>query len=219
MANKILLSISLISIIISINFIAHINTLTSSSDRNNNLAKQQDFKVNSNCLIENEKYDGEFLYTCEFRDYPTPYVDPHNSKYIQDFDQMRWIFTPANNNDDNSTFYIINSFYDMLLCSGNSRIGLFSQRRKLNMQNLFKINEFDNEECIWYVEPAEKLYKKYIKSKKSDKNRYVIWNYKYAEPLYAGSFLLKQVKSKRRNIYTWYKKPNSAQFIWNLHCL
>jgi hypothetical protein len=208
---------TIIFILIYINNLSHI--VNTSSE----YTQQQDFKVNSNCLIENEKYNSEFLYTCESREYPTAFVDQHNTKHIKDFDQMRWIFTPVNNNDDynNKTFYfIINSFYDMLLCSSNTRIGFFDKRRKLSMQNLFKINDFDNEECIWYVEPAKKLYGKYITNKKlMNKDKYIIWNFKYAEPLYAGSFFLKQVKSKRRNVYTWHKKPNSGQFVWNLHCL
>ena len=50
-------------------------------------------------------------------------------------------------------------------------------------------------------------------------NKYRLWNVYYHEAFYAGSDMLKSAKSNRRNVFTWHKKPDSNQFLWNFVCL
>ena len=59
-----------------------------------------------------------------------------------------------------------------------------------------------------------------IKGEKFDKTfkQYRIWNVNYKEAMYAGSDMLKTARTNRRNIFTWYSRPDSNQFIWDFIC-
>jgi hypothetical protein len=194
------------------------------ANANNNIGKE------SYCVIRNEEYEKEYLYLDDAT-MKKVFTSPVSDELIQDFTQMEWLIISTSLND---SFYIMNSASNELLCASKHHLDLFKLRRKLDMIQLsednFNIVAEENknghfDECIWKFQEIQKRNKKFgLKTKDNDdlfngKGKiYVIWSVKYKEPLYAGSFLLKNRIVGKRNVYTWHKKPDTFQFIWHVYC-
>ena len=170
-----------------------------------------DTKKPSYCVIKNYLYKDDFLYVCNEKEYDNGYrrkvySNPVSLKYMQNSYQKRWLFIPTDDKKyTNDTFYIITDLYKEFLCSSKDHLEITKHRRKLHTVNMDEIPV--GEECIWRLD--EFKYKK---------EHYLIWNLKYNEPLYAANSLFKTARTNRRNVYTWYKNPDSKQFIWFVYC-
>jgi hypothetical protein len=186
------------------------------------------------CQIKNAMYPNEFLYTCRDRNMNDfnrkVYTNPPYSKYMNSFFQMGWVFEPVKNGQ-NDTFHLINVQYEEYLCASDLHLDVLRLRRKVNTirLNKFDMNGFVGEKNetngvrsgkslvgIYDYQNACKWKLQNIVGGESDK--FMIWNEKFNEPLYAASFLFKMAKSNRRNVYLWHKKPDSLQFIWFINC-
>jgi hypothetical protein len=176
------------------------------------------------CLIQNIEYRDEYLYSCFKLDAADDfkrkvYTNPIETAYMRSFTQLKWKFEPVVEDDysqlkdKNQTYYFIsNSHYkDEYLCSSSNHFDQFSYRRKVNLKKMMIDTSKNDKKCMWRLEEQSQS--------DSHQNRYIIWNVYYNEPIYAAMDLLSEAKSNRRNVYTWYKNPDSKQFVWNLICL
>jgi hypothetical protein len=160
------------------------------------------------CLMENHQYKNEYLCS-SFRYSPVNgqhmvFTNQINQKNNQKVNQFKWKFTPIEKMND--TFMISNSFFDEYLCSVNYHIDLFNHRRIIGTFDLKK-DEYDLnsiKKCMWRLQ-------------KKEKNEFLIWNLKYKESFYAASSFFKNIK-QMRNVYTYYSKPDSKQFLWKISC-
>jgi hypothetical protein len=176
------------------------------------IESKPDSKQPSDCLIKNIKFQGEYLYTCyefEGNNKRKVYSNPASLNYMNSFDQIRWLIMPVENM--NNTFHIINARYGEHLCSSTGHLEIFNQRRKVNTVRFTKDVNLLDKKCMWRLDEVDQ------KMDGGGSDRYLIWNVQYKEALYAASSLLKTVKA-RRNVFTWYKPPDSKQFIWHIFC-
>ena len=199
----------MISITLLINviiLISHLSTIHTFVNKPNPLKP-------TNCVIKNVEYEDDFLYTC--KQYPSysndhrrkVYTNPISPKYMDSTLQTRWLFIPVTDDGthSNDTYYIVNEQYKEFLCSAGDHLEITKRRRKVNT---LSINEIENEdECMWRLDES-----------KTKIQNYIIWNVRYKEALYAASSLLMTMKSNRRNVFTWYKTPDSKQFNWVIFC-
>ena len=174
------------------------------------IESRPDVNAPSFCLIKNIEYPDEFLYSSKELDISDNYkrkvfTNPANEYFMKSFDQMGWIFLPVNGTND--TFNLLNAKYYEHLCASDNHLEIFNYRRKVNTYRLNNDNLKKNKKCMWKLELTSKGI-----------NRFIIRNVHFKQPLYAASDLLKTAKSKRRNVYTWYKNPDSRQFIWYIYC-
>ncbi len=162
------------------------------------------------CLIENQQYKNEYLYS-SFTYSPVNgqhmvFTNQINQRDIQKFSQVKWKFIPIEKLND--TFMISNSFFNEYLCSANYHMDLFNHRRIIGTFDLTKemydLNSI--KKCMWKLEKI-----------KEGQNEFLIWNLKYRESFYAASSLFKNMK-KKRNVFTYYSKPDSKQFLWKISC-
>jgi hypothetical protein len=194
---------------------------------------QPDHSHLSFCQIKNAMYPNEFLYTCRDRNMNDfnrkVYTNPPYSKYMNGFFQMGWVFEPVNDGQNN-TYHLINVQYEEYLCASDLHLDVLRLRRKVNTVriNKYDMNGFsgDNKNDSTSVGNSLVGIYDYQNSCKwrlqslsgGDPDKYMIWNVKFNEPLYAASFLFKMAKSNRRNVYLWHKKPDSLQFVWFINC-
>jgi hypothetical protein len=172
--------------------------------------------ISFECLIHNDEYKHEYLYTSDQLDpadyykrkvYTFPLDRLINSiDHLDAFDKIKWRLVPVG--DSNDTFYMINYQFDEHLCASNIHLDLFELRRKVSTVKHDEPIDYKN--CEWRLEQQtvadEKL------------NRFIIWNVKHREPLYAASTLFKTL-SYKRNVFTWHSIPNSKQFVWIVDCM
>jgi hypothetical protein len=176
----------------------------------------------SSCVLRNLNYDDEFLYTVKSGTKEKIYVDPSDSNVISNMDQLRWIFMPviANGQHVSNTFHIINSVNDMVLCASSRHLDFMKHRRQVELIKLGDLDENGlafNRECMWMLGSARNKIKKDVFDPEEN-SKFTIWNFEYKEPLYAASFTLRSEIRSKRNVYTWYSKPNSLQFVWFIYC-
>ena len=172
------------------------------------------------CFIRNIKYTDEYLYTSHELDRfdhdinngldkRKVFANEMQSKYMNHFRQASWIVQPVF--DMEKTFYLSNLEYpNHVLCASSEHLDRFNHRRIVNLNRMASENQnLNNTKCMWRLE----------KQTKGGESEFIVWNIRYKEPLYAVSFLFKTARTNKRNIYTWHKKPDSKQFIWNFNCL
>ena len=121
-----------------------------------------------------------------------------------------WEFIPGGSleGETNHRQALKNSFYlrntqngEMLFASTEFIDELFQKRRQINTKTAS--DKPLGDEFVW-------VFKRHT----HNSNRVHIFNLKYDEPLYAGSFFYKN------KVMTWWKKPTeSRQFLWRLSCL
>jgi hypothetical protein len=187
----------------------------------NKSESRPDKSATKTCLIQNTEYKDEYLYSCFKLDATDDfkrkiYTNPIETTYMRTFTQLKWKFEPVvvdvdgeKQEDNNQTYYYIsNSQYNNeYMCASNNHFDRFSYRRKVNLNKLTETGKNDKR-CMWRLDEQP-----------HHENRYMIWNAFYNEAIYAAMDLLSEAKTNRRNVYTWYKNPDSRQFIWNLICL
>ena len=161
------------------------------------------------CLIKNIKYKDEFLYSTfdidELKQRKV-YSNEINPNLMQHSDQLLWILKPVDWLKD--VYYITNYYYNEHLCAHHTHLERFNYRRYVYLVKMNKESIWTNQKCMWQ-----------LRKLKNNKHNYTIWNVNYKEPLYAASFMLKTARTDRRNLFLWYKKPDSTQFNWNLECI
>jgi hypothetical protein len=170
--------------------------------------------VSFECLIQNDEYKYEYLYTSDQLD-PADYykrkVYTFPLQHLDAFDPIKWYLIPMGHFND--TFYIMNHQFNEYLCGSDFHLDLFELRRKVSMSKLVD-KTIEHKNCEWRLEPL--MDESNVETQSS--NRFIIWNVKYNEPLYAASTLFKTLNYKR-NVFTWHSKPNSKQFVWIVDCM
>ena len=178
----------------------------------------------SDCIIKNDEYDDEFLYASKEIDYSYLTKKGHlinrhklnsneiNLRYMESPEQARWLFLPSNENfkstnvpNENTTFYILNEYFKEIICASNHHLEMSKKRRKIHLLDVDDVSNQDG--CLWKLEEDKQQYYSFY-----------IRNIKYNEYLYAAGGLYKSTKTNRRNVFTWYKTPDSKQFIWTVFC-
>jgi hypothetical protein len=173
------------------------------------------------CLIENSRYQNEYLYPS--RDPKTP-----NTKHIifstLDFsikqkDPVKWLFIKLNDSVD--TYYLKNEQANEYMCASSNVIDkgfeiLFSMTKKRLIYSLKIVNEKEKilrnqmpNMCKWRL---ERIY-----SDKSFKT-YIIWNVQFKDPIQIGTHSHKINGKYSRNIYLKAKKSAQDELKWILHC-
>lgn len=194
------------------------------------------FNINNNkpnhekpteCIIKNNRYKEDFLYLTQDNKYEELKINKHvrfgrkiysntisPKSNIKDPDQRKWLFVPTilfdtddYQIDQNQTyFYIINKHYLEFLCATSYHHDLTNHRRRVFTFTMEDAANMD--ECKWRLNEV-----------KNKEMNYELWNVKYNEPLYAASnFLQSSMSSHKRNVFTWYKSPDSKQFYWTIFC-
>ena len=163
-------------------------------------------QTKSLCLIKNEKYTDEYLYSSLLFDEDMRiklYTNEIDPVYMNSPLQAVWILEPTNY--QNETHFYISNFYQRKyhLCATNDHVDRFEYRRKVRLEKYEK-----GIHCLWRFEIL-------VKKNKSTLN---IWNLKHMQPLYAASFFFKASPSNRRNVFLWNDKPDSDQFNWKINC-
>ena len=154
--------------------------------------------------------------------------------FTPDDQQSVWRLEPVANRP--STFYIRNAKYGEYLHASSMHMDLiFSHRRFVYMwksTSSAKNQESlkNNEAYMWtFREPYVDLSKPSYPPNQSgyfgfnnlpDLLRVTIWNVKYNEPFYASAFTggKSSGSALSRNVYTYYKPPDSTQFNWLVKC-
>ena len=166
-------------------------------------------KINQECLISNVKYKNEYLYSSNYHIKLNGFVYrrrvySNSPNIIDQFDQLKWTLIQVNNQSD--TFYFKNLEHNEYLCSSDFHIDILNHRRIII---LLKLNfDFDknDKKCMWSIKKSNK-----------DQTRFFIWNKETNEALYSVSdFLITLINT--RPVFTWYKKPDSEKFLWNIFC-
>lgn len=166
------------------------------------------------CQINNCKYSNEYLFSSYYDGFDRQDGFDHKKVYtsqltsIPDYrqsvwrlDKVKWL---------NNTFYLTNIYHENYrLCATHRFLDGFNYRRIVYLVKLNRESMVTNLKCVWEFDDR-------IDSTKEGK--YMIWNRYYGEPLYAASFLFKSISSNKRNVYTWFKNPDSDQFEWKLNC-
>ena len=168
-------------------------------------------KFGSNCLIHNEAYRFEYLYS----------INENNKKMssqknvhlmplskVNDFNNLRWSLIETQNKS--GQFYLKSSLFDDYLCASFEYGDLFRLRRKVMRIKINSTNLNALENCKWIL--------KQVDLEKSN-SRYLITNVLFDQALYAATYFF-QIQLYKRDVFLWNKKNvNSKKFKWVIHCL
>ena len=180
--------------------------------------------TNNDCLIQNFKYSTDYLHVSKKLDLSnffdinsyTRRIYTNSPSSLKDMDKYRWKFILLNNNLNNPQYIIKNSKYDEYLCSSaRHQSALFKKRRnvytrRVNDKKMKWMLNRNDVSCIWRIDN--------IQDQVYMDHRYLIWNVKYNESLYAASSLFTTVNDER-SVFTWFDQPDSDQFYWLIHCI
>ena len=178
-----------------------------------NSTNKTDYKFGSNCLIHNQEFKYEYLYTSN--DLDIEHIFKKNiytrllSK-VDDFNKIRWSLIKSSN--ESFEYFIKSSYYNEVLCASNRFSYIFSVRRYVKREYIKNYKEIPKN-CRWII-------KKDLTSKKFD-DVYTISNVYYRnEHLYVASFFFKKTFYSRR-IFLWNIKTqniSSNKFRWQIDC-
>jgi hypothetical protein len=102
--------------------------------------------------------------------------------------------------------------FDEQICAGEEHVDFFKMKRQVNLIDTSSSDaaarkSAGDKSCLWKLGSIDK----------GETNKFVIWNVKYGEPLYAPSVLFKTSKT-RRNVFTYAAEPHSSSFVWQIDC-
>jgi hypothetical protein len=191
-------------------FISQDLALSSTENRSQNNTKLHMNK----CVISNQKYPIDYLYTTNQLDKRTN-VQLHQLDELDEFDQIIWKLIPVvgdqNTSDNLNKFYLKSELFDYYLCSSDKFQQVITSRYKFHStrQRLVQVKSKQGmDECKWIFEKVNQV----------KGSTYIIKNSLHNEMLYAGSNSQKITKY-RRNVYLWPHVPtNSEQFKWYVVC-
>ena len=179
------------------------NSLFSIAFTNKSIANQ--FVKEKECLIHSFKYSFEYLYFSKNNNNHQMNACLSHLSLIDDFNKMRWILVPMNN-QSNDQFYLRTFLYgDHYLCASKMLKGLFKTKRLLEIRN--RDNFLTG--CGWKFEK--------LNSRIKSNSTYFIFNLDFSNQLYSGS-KKSYFKPSGRNIYLSTKKSSSENFKWVLDC-
>ncbi len=165
----------------------------------------KDFGIN--CLIHNNQYENEYLYSLDERKAwtkePKKFVNLIKLERVKNFSNLRWSLIETTNGSQQYFMKSLN--HDDNLCATSIHADNFHLRRtviRLKLNTGWDI-------CKWKIQK--------LNSNTSNRT-YTITNVFYNEPLYAASFFF-QTKAGKREIFLWHKKDfNSKKFKWIIEC-
>lgn len=176
------------------------------------VAPRPDKYTKSYCLVKPYKHDDEFMYASRHTD-PNHnndrliYINTPSLSNTLGMDSLKWIFEPVEWINDNSSYYIRNAKYnDEWLCTSHNRNDMFKTKRLVHLKNLNRESLITNKNCIWKLDELER-----------GTSKFNVWNLNYYEPLYVTSLFI-PLNTRGKNIYTYYKPPDSNQFVWYIYC-
>lgn len=168
----------------------------------------------SQCVIKNLHYKNEYLIATNYSD---KYIDDGKFVYqnrkkavidkLPSYDflkdsQVVWTFVPSSN----QTFFIKSSMNrNQYLCATDTFVDRLKHRRKVNLNNLDRKNQYESLKCQWKVTITN--------------GNHLIKNHFYKEPMYAANMFYSSGRPLKRNLFTWKNKnANSDQFYWGVYC-
>jgi hypothetical protein len=166
------------------------------------------------CLIQNNQFKYEYLYTCDDLDehqYYRRHIYTNTIINLNNLDEIKWTLIPVL--IDKYTYYLKSNKYNEYLCVSKRlqyhRSNCYVNSNK-RMAHTFKYNSNltslkDKHQCQWRLENV-------------DFNKYKIWNVLYNQMLFAESdcFKSKRLNRAKRSVYLTHK-PNSKSY-WMIDC-
>lgn len=166
---------------------------------------------NAECVLYNERYKNEYLYSGILFGLARRYVfswspiilnslkDQKEYIFKDDDKKAVWVFESVGG--EQNTYYIKSLEYKEYFYATGFHNSFFNARRRVFT---WMTNSDLDDSYKWRLN-------------KLDTDKYELWNVKYNEPLYAASHFFRH-DSLRRNVFTWHKKPDSTQFNWIVKC-
>jgi hypothetical protein len=169
----------------------------------------------SECLIKNEEYPDEYLFKSNDifgnRFFGTA-IYLHPMTKINDQNRLKWQLISTKTNGEN-TFYFKNEL--SFLCASELEINSNKARRYV-----YASRQINHNNCEWRIEKLTDDDNS-NGNNKDEKIKFLIWNTKFNNQLYAGSYFFKVDKLKRniflKNDQT--KLYKSDDYKWLLECL
>jgi hypothetical protein len=166
------------------------------------------------CIIQNNLFRNEYLYTCDDLDehqYYRRHIYTKKFVNLNSLDEIKWTLIPVK--VDKNIYYLKNNKYSEYLCVSKRmqyhRSNCYVNSNK-RMAHTFKYNFNitnlnDKYQCHWRLEGV-------------DFNIYKICNVLYGQMLFAESdcFKSKRLIKEKRSVYLTHK-PNSKSF-WRIDC-
>ena len=193
-------------------------------------------KYNQNLYVSNDKHN--FINTKLSRDHLLDSLSANRKVFTWSYiskdsmENMHWslIEIDSNLNNKTSSFLIKNVHFNEYLCSSSFFVSdIFRKRRYVFTKSFDSIQNMN--QCTWGIEKISIISKPTRMVVGNDdlndeknfklpiKNRFLIWNLYYAEPMFAASSFFNMIQSGR-SVYTWRnKQPDSDQFFWNIYCI
>jgi hypothetical protein len=115
-----------------------------------------------------------------------------------------------------TSFLIRGKIHQQYLCASTKHTSVFFKSRRQVFARQLKHQasdetEVSESECLWRLD-------KINDPNQINNKKFIIWNLKYDEALYAANSFFNDIELGR-NVYTWHKKPDTDQFAWNFHCV
>jgi hypothetical protein len=177
-------------------------------------------------FLQNVKFSKDHLLdslSSERKVYTYPYA------LLNSLEKMQWTLIEVNSKANKTSFLIKNTHFDEYLCSSSHFASdLFRKRRYVITIRADAIQNLNH--CIWRIEKISYTISKHVEpvvydvSNEQDfkspmRNRFLIWNLHYSEPLFAASSFFNMIQFGR-SVYTWRNRnPDSDQFFWTIYCI
>jgi hypothetical protein len=174
-------------------------------------------KSSSECLITNKEYPDEYLLKSDDvfgnRFFGTA-VYLHPISKTNEHYKLKWQLIPTSMNDEN-IFFIKSVYQNTYLCASELELNSNKVRRQV-----YTSRQISHNNCEWRI---EKSGDDETNNKNNDygKISFLIWNTKFRNQLYAGSYFFKADKLKR-NIFLKNDKSKiykSDDYKWLIDCL
>lgn len=175
----------------------------------------QSFVPKLECLIQNNQFRYEYLYTCDDldeRQFYRRHIFTNTIANLNSLDEIKWTLIPVV--IEKNIYYLKSNKYNEYLCVSKKiqfhRSNCYVNSNK-RMAHTFKYNPNvtnlkDKYQCQWYLENV-------------DFNKYRIWNVLYNQMLFAESDCFNssiRLNRTKRGVYLTHK-PNSKSY-WMIDC-
>ncbi len=179
---------------------------------------------NPKCLIENSRYENEYLYAGG----DTKIVNTRHTKHtifsiidysIKERDPIKWIFIQLNGSFD--TYYLKNEKTHEYMCASSNVIDKgFEMLFTITKRRMIYSMKIANDEEKILRNQIPDMCKWQFKQTKSEigSKLYIIKNVYYQDPIQIGSQLQKIHGKYSRNIYLKAKQSENDGLKWIVHC-
>ena len=185
---------------------------------------------NFECLIENSRYENEYLYAARDPKSSSSNTNPNTKQTkhtifsifdfsIKEKDPVKWIFIQLNDSFD--TYYLKNEKTNEYMCASSNVIDkgfemLFSMTKKRMIYSMKIANDLEKQKR----NQISNLCKWQFKQTKSDRGSksYIIRNVQYKDPIQIDPHLQRINGKYSRSIYLKAKQSEQDELSWVVHC-